>query len=184
MDSMLRRFKRIVVGLDGSDHAQRALEIAIEWARIHKSSLVLVHALNEAPLTAAERELAETEFGMRDLAEKPPATAIAEAGQDPRLGFPPAPTQSLYASLRVRTEMTQSLLDEMRQDALRQGIESVETSIRAGEPADVILAAAKDREADLIVIGSRGLSDLQGLVFGSTSHKVAHRAPCTCLTVS
>jgi nucleotide-binding universal stress UspA family protein len=181
---MIERFKRIIVGLDGSDHARKALEIAIEWARIHKSALVLVHALNEAPLTAAERELAETEFGLRGLAETPPATAVAEAGQDPRLGFPPAPAQSLHAALRVRTEMTQSLLDEMRQDALRQGIESVETSIRAGEPADVILAAAKEREADLIVIGSRGLSDLQGLVYGSTSHKVAHRAPCTCLTVS
>jgi len=181
---MLKRFKRIVVGLDGSDHARKALEIAIEWARLHKSSLVLVHALNVAPLTPAERELAETEYGMRDLAEKPPVTAVAEAGQDPRLGFPPAPAESLYASLRVRAEMAQSLLDELRQDALQQGIENVETSIRAGEPADVILAAAKDREADLIIIGSRGLSDLQGLVFGSTSHKIAHRAPCTCLTVS
>jgi nucleotide-binding universal stress UspA family protein len=177
-------FKRIIVGLDGSDHARKALEIAIELARIGKSSLVLVHALNEAPLSEAERKLAETEFGMRDLTERPPVTAVAGAGQDPRLGVSATPAQALHTSLRARTEMTQFLLDQIREDALRQGIENVEINIEGGEPADVILAAAKANKADLIVIGSRGLSDLQGLVYGSTSHKVAHRAPCTCLTVS
>ncbi|HVO61618.1 MAG TPA: universal stress protein [Terriglobales bacterium] len=181
---MLKRFKRMVVGLDGSDHAQKALEVAIELARINKSSLVLVHALNEAPLTPAERELAETEFGMKDLGEKPPVTAVANTGEDPRLGFTATPVAALHASLRARTEMSQTVLDEIRQDLLQQGIENIEFIIEIGEPADVVLAAAQAKDADLIVIGSRGLSDLQGLVFGSTSHKVAHRAPCTCLTVS
>jgi len=177
-------FKRIVVGLDGSDHARKALEIAIELARIHKSDLVLVHALSDAPLTDAERNLAETEFGFRGLEEKPPVTAVANAGADPRLGFSVVSERPLHASLRARTEIAQSLLDDTRRDTLQRGVESVETSIENGDPADVILGVAKAKDADLIVIGSRGLSDLQGLVFGSTSHKVAHRAGCTCLTVS
>jgi len=181
---MIERFKRIIVGLDGSDQARKAFEVAAEWARNHKSSLVLVHALSDAPLTDAERELAETEFGMRGLAERVPITAPANTGQDPRLGFSATPAQALQLSLGARAEIAQSLLEQMRQDATQQGIEKVEISIQAGEPAEVILDVAKAKRADLIVIGSRGLSDVAGLVFGSTSHKVAHRAPCTCLTVS
>jgi len=177
-------FKRIVVGLDGSDHAQKALEIATELARIHRSSLVLVRALKDAPLTDAERELAESEYGARGLEDKLPVTAVVDTGTDPRLGFSVAQKRPSQASLRARTEIAQSQLEDARRDLLQQGVESVEISIGTGDPADVILHVAKASEADLIVIGSRGLSDLQGLVFGSTSHKVAHRAGCTCLTVS
>lgn len=36
---------------------------------------------------------------------------------------------------------------------------------------------------DCVVMGSRGLSELQGLFLGSVSHKVANHAPCTCITV-
>jgi nucleotide-binding universal stress UspA family protein len=177
-------FKRIVVGLDGSDHAQKALEVATELARIHRSSIVLVRALSDAPLSDAEREFAETEYRARGLEQRPPVTAVADAGTDPRLGFSVAQGRPLQGSLRARTEIAQSLLEDAQRDTLQRGVESVEISIETGDPADVILHVAEARNADLIVIGSRGLSDLQGLVFGSTSHKVAHRAGCTCLTVS
>lgn len=177
-------FKRIVVGLDGSSHARKALDIATELATLHHASLVLVRALSDAPLTEAERDLARTEYGVADLGERAPVTAIVEAGADPRMRFSAAHERPVDAAFRVRGEIAQDLLEDARQGALRQGVESVETRIETGDPAEVILGVAKAEKADLIVIGSRGLSDLQGLVFGSTSRKVAHRAPCTCLTVS
>jgi len=52
-----------------------------------------------------------------------------------------------------------------------------------GDPAGRIVEAARKRGADLIVIGSRGLGDLQGMLLGSVSHKVAQLAPCTCIIV-
>lgn len=46
-----------------------------------------------------------------------------------------------------------------------------------------IVDSARETHADMIVKGSRGLSDLAGLLVGSVSHKVTNMAPCTCVTV-
>jgi nucleotide-binding universal stress UspA family protein len=43
-----------------------------------------------------------------------------------------------------------------------------------GYAAREIVADAKDQDADLIVMGSRGRGDLAGMVLGSTAHKVIH----------
>jgi len=177
-------FKRIIVGFDGSAHARKALGIAGDLAKSHRAALVIVHALSDAPLTKAERQLAETEYGMKGLAERPPVTLIKSAESDPRLPFTIAGELPSNAALRARSEIAQALLLDAQQCALRQGVETVEIRVEAGDPARVILDLAKGEKADLIVIGSRGFSDLEGLVFGSTSHKVTHLAPCSCLTVS
>ena len=47
----------------------------------------------------------------------------------------------------------------------------------------LIVAFAKDRGIDAIVMGSRGTGDMEGLLLGSVSHKVTSLAPCTCVTV-
>nr|WP_231613761.1 universal stress protein [Halomonas sp. BC04] len=43
---------------------------------------------------------------------------------------------------------------------------------------------ANEIAADAIVMGSRGVSELKGLLVGSVSHKVMHSAPCTVITVT
>jgi nucleotide-binding universal stress UspA family protein len=51
----------------------------------------------------------------------------------------------------------------------------------AGQAPREILGAAADANADLIVVGSRGLTDWQGLLLGSVAHKVIHHATCPVL---
>ncbi len=177
-------FKKIIVGFDGSGHARKALDIAGDLAKAHRAGLVIVHAVSDSPLTKAERLLAEAEFGMKGLEERPPVALIKSVETDPRLPFTIAPELPADLAARVRTEFAQALLEEARRNAVRHGVESVELRVGTGDPARMILDLAKSEKVDLIVIGSRGLSDLEGLVFGSTSHKVTHLAPCSCLTVS
>ena len=52
-----------------------------------------------------------------------------------------------------------------------------------GYPASVICAYAKEHEADMIIIGTRGRGEFASLVLGSTSHGVIHGAPCDVLVV-
>ncbi|HVG83121.1 MAG TPA: universal stress protein [Vicinamibacterales bacterium] len=56
-------------------------------------------------------------------------------------------------------------------------------SVRVGEPAKEILAQADDCNADIIVMGMRGLGRPQKLLLGSTSHDVLERAAVPVLVV-
>ena len=52
-----------------------------------------------------------------------------------------------------------------------------------GDPADALMHVAKDQEAELMVVGTRGLGGLKRLVLGSVSTKLVHEAPCDVLVV-
>ncbi len=52
-----------------------------------------------------------------------------------------------------------------------------------GDPAAVILGIAEKESADLLVLGSRGLGALSGLIMGSVSQKLVHLAPSPVLIV-
>lgn len=52
-----------------------------------------------------------------------------------------------------------------------------------GAPADTILSVAEVRAVDLIVMGTRGLGRLSGLLLGSQSQKVVAQAHCPVLLV-
>jgi len=58
-----------------------------------------------------------------------------------------------------------------------------EISIRVGDAASEILEVARTLPADLVVVGSRGLGAIQGLLLGSVSRGVAASAPCSVLVV-
>jgi nucleotide-binding universal stress UspA family protein len=57
----------------------------------------------------------------------------------------------------------------------------VETIVRGGTPADQIVRAADELEADLIVIGGRGKGAMEAIVLGSVAYRVLHHAPCPVL---
>ena len=57
----------------------------------------------------------------------------------------------------------------------------VDTVIRSGSPADEIIRAADEVEADLIVVGGRGKGTVGAILMGSVAHRVLHHALCPVL---
>jgi nucleotide-binding universal stress UspA family protein len=58
-----------------------------------------------------------------------------------------------------------------------------EVLILEGDPAEMINETARVQKCDLIVMGTRGLSNIQGLTLGSVSNKVLHSTQCMVLMV-
>jgi nucleotide-binding universal stress UspA family protein len=84
-----------------------------------------------------------------------------------------------WANVKSETEQTLArYADQLRARGL-----TVETHAREGYPATVIEEEAQRLEADLIVIGTRGLSGLKHLLLGSIAERVVQHAPCPVLTV-
>lgn len=65
--------------------------------------------------------------------------------------------------------------------ALQGNAPQVDTLIRSGSPADEILRAADELEADLIVIGGRGKGAVGAILMGSVAYRVLHHALCPVL---
>lgn len=68
-------------------------------------------------------------------------------------------------------------------EAKGKGMNNVKSSIVIGDPAEKIVEFAKDNGVDMIIMGSRGLGAMKGILLGSVSSKVCHAAGCTCVTV-
>jgi nucleotide-binding universal stress UspA family protein len=83
----------------------------------------------------------------------------------------------------VLDELTERILDQAKECADKCGVAKAKTEVKTGHPARTIVAFVEKSGADLLVLGSRGLGDVESLFLGSVSHKVTSLAKCTCMTV-
>jgi nucleotide-binding universal stress UspA family protein len=60
---------------------------------------------------------------------------------------------------------------------------TVETFAREGDPADAILDVAEEQNADLIVVGNKGMTGTKRFLLGSVPNKVSHHAPCSVMII-
>jgi nucleotide-binding universal stress UspA family protein len=79
-------------------------------------------------------------------------------------------------------EDVDATLREAAEDVEDEGVE-VETFAREGDPADAILDVAEERDADLIVVGNKGMTGAKRFLLGSVPNKVSHHAPCSVLII-
>ena len=68
-------------------------------------------------------------------------------------------------------------------DVVREAGVEVDTFAREGDPADAILDVAEEREADLIIVGNKGMTGARRFLLGSVPNKVSHHAPCSVLII-
>ena len=80
-------------------------------------------------------------------------------------------------------EMALIVMDAAREIVDAAGCKNTKFQVQQGAPADQILRYSRDNNIDMVVLGSRGLSDVAGFFQGSVSHRVNHLSECTCITV-
>ena len=146
---------KVVVGVDGSPGSLRALEWALDEARIRRASLHVVHAwmlpLIDAlpePWAVGSPPMGPSDEEVHDHVEKAARAALAAAVDRARSAEP---------GLEIHGELIES------------------------RPARALLEAADD--ADLLVVGSRGRGCFAGLLLGSVSAQCVHHARCPVVVV-
>jgi nucleotide-binding universal stress UspA family protein len=148
-------FKRILVAVDGSAHAAKAADAAIDLAARYGAKLYAI-AVGEPPGEAMQQQLKrfiETENIPRTLEDM------------------------------VIEEAVQGGLAGVEEKAKAAGVPEVELVGQLGNPARRILEFAAMAQVDLIVMGTRGRGEVEGLILGSVSHRVSAAAKCPCLVV-
>lgn len=174
-------FKCILVATDGSTHADKAVKLATDLASKYRTQLVLMHvhlsdASSETLRKLANRKaMTKEQRDLLDNYEVEGYEMLARAGD--------IATFTIPAPLKLLEVVGRQVLERAAAKVKKAGLARVSTVIASGDAADAILATAKKRKADLIILGSRGLGALKGIFLGSVSHKVSARAKCTCITV-
>ena len=135
-------FERIVLAVDGSELAQRAVPVAADIASKYGSEVIAVHVL--------EQQLGLGGPIAYDTTEE--ATRVADD------------------TARFLKDLGVSARPEAR-------------AAIAGRAAQEIIDVATSEDAGLIVMGSRGMSDWEGLLVGSVAHKVLHLSSVPVLIV-
>lgn len=160
-------FTHLLVPTDFSDPARHALQYALKEATLHQARVTLLHVL--PPRTT-------TEVYYLSHAPEPPPLGSLDAVGGLETQVPPDPA----AVLRDFNEETLARLRELIPDSFHG---TVEAEIATGHAADTIVRVAQERNADLIVMGTRGRTGLQHVVLGSVAERVVRLAPCPVLTV-
>ena len=167
----------ILVATDGSELAGKAVELGADLAAKYGAKVVLLHVLLRGHLSEGLLRAAQVEHVSRP---GPSAT------HGPVV-MPPEIMARVEASPQVPLDVLEFIGGKVMAAAdgvvRAKGVAQIETAVEQGAPATQILDQAKQTGADVIVMGSRGLGGLAGLLMGSVSQKVSHHAPCTCITV-
>jgi nucleotide-binding universal stress UspA family protein len=147
------QFKNILVPIDGSDHSLKALDYALEFANRFSSNIHIIIAYS---LTA------ETFNLIQRVIPRPMA-------------------DSYQRDVKERNE--QILVEAVQHAQTVQPDLKITKSIVQGRPADKIVEIASTRNIDLIIMGSRGIGGIKGVLLGSVADRVADHAACPVMIV-
>ena len=132
------------------------------------------------PVDGSSYSKAALEMGIRLAGRNDASIVLLTVRREvPKLMMTEAAAKVLRASLN---EAAQDLLETYRPELEASGV-PFEMAIASGRRGDSIVEEVKARGCDLVVMGSKGKSDLQGLILGSVTHVVLHAAPCSVLVV-
>ena len=125
--------KTFALAVDGSEHANRAVPLATELAKLAGGKVIVLHV--------REHDLARGQIW--ELETEKEANAVVKKAMN----------KLKKAGIKVEGDVIRTA---------------------HGKVAQALVESAKDHKVDAIILGTRGLSELEGLVLGSVAHKVIH----------
>jgi nucleotide-binding universal stress UspA family protein len=147
----------ILLATDGSRDAWKAVEVLKSFEFSADTTVTLLHVI--------KKQIYET------------GQVVGTAGK----------SRTEFAKLakdlcRDRDSTGVGLLKETR-EALASSTLKIQECIALGHEVQEILKTARQQRADLVIVGSRGLTGLRRFLMGSVAHTVSHHAPCSVLVV-
>ena len=151
----MKIIKRIVIGIDFSLYSPQVLEYAAEIAEQTSAEIVAVNVINKRLYDSLKKEFAADHLSTFSL------------------------EKFINDERRKRTEK----LDDLTSQFLPKKV-AVRTIIRSGVPFQEILKVVEEEEADLLVISSRGRTNFQDYMYGTTSEKIFRHSPMSILSLN
>jgi len=150
---------KVICAVDGSEFSNRAIEAVGTLFHQSVKELRLIHVMDDLHLKQGLKKEGVKARNMKKIlgALEKDAKKILE-------------TSKHKAALAISQSTTKPFA-------------SIKTVLGRGHVTEAIINEAEKRNADIIVMGSRGLSDIKGYLMGSVSRKVLVHAPCSVLTV-
>lgn len=145
----------ILIAMDGSTHSLKAVEIGSQIAAALKAKLVLLNVAKPDKAIEAMKEFAKNEH-------------LTDRDVD---------------IIDILKRGAQEMLEVQAVKARSAGVQTIVVEVQEGPIARTIAARGEHHNADIIVVGSRGLGDIEGLLRGGVSHRVETLAKCPVLVV-
>jgi nucleotide-binding universal stress UspA family protein len=138
--------KKILIALDYDSMSEKVAELGFSLAKAMAAEVVLIHVIADI-------------------------VYYSSTAYSPIMGFGGYIDTGLLETNTVDTmiKASQHFLDRSKKHL---GDKAIQTEVMQGDVADSIIAAAKDLEADIIVIGSHSHKWLESVIMGSVSEKV------------
>ena len=147
--------KKILVGIDGSENSEKALDFALALAEKFDSTVTILNVSESLAISQVPQE------------------SVPYSGVNS--------TSVLVKDLRrIQEELLAKSLEHAR--TLKPNLVVSLMSLE-GDPALEIIDTAKAGSFDTVVIGHKGLGKMREIFLGSVSEKVAHQAPCPVILV-
>jgi len=142
-------FSRILVAVDGSPFAERALAQAVDLSKKYDAQLLVVHVVLRRfyAVTPSEAGVLATTVFVKEMESE-----------------------------------GKKIISKSEEFVKASGV-AYKCKLLQGVPADEIVRLAQAEKVDLIVLGSRGLTEVRAFLLGSVSDKVTHHAKCPILIV-
>ena len=160
-----RPLKHILLVTDGSASSQYAAEYLAGFPLPKQAEVTIAHVLPPSPIL--EPGYMIQTWSLTD-----------DVIQD----FPPANEEDMKARLAEEEKRGKDTIEQTRSLFKRIDI-PVRTHLLRGDTATEIIHYVQQNNIDLIVAGSRGLSQMKGWLLGSVSRKLVHYANCSVLVV-